>query len=326
MEQPQGRPKGFKSRVLSTLGPWGSYFGPIYVISNILPFPLLQKAIPTTRPAVRRTSPRCSTSKGRTECLLGIWSKLNKPAETFETTWTSWDDKKGTKKKWELKIDLELLDQIVAQIMKHHEKWWNMKHHERWWKNVRMAQFPIPILKKKRCFPRAKSWNIVPGGLPDSRAASGSALPTPRNSTGIGPRRECRCVDICNTTEDVSRTVWTSDGNNLDLNGCWGPVKVWLAMAWYGLISVGIGLYWTWPKLEFAASTCGGWHAVATSKDLLSCQNSSKYSSTQQSEPLKNWLRTITLTLSQWFFHKLCYIPNKKDSQAWSTYDPLTLR
>ena len=233
---------------------------------------------------------------------------------------------KRDEKKWKLKIDLELLDQIVAQIMKHHEKWWNMKHHERWWKNVRMAQFPIPILKKKRCFPRAKSWNIVPGGLPDSRAASGSALPTPRNSTGIGPRRECRCVDICNTTEDVSRTVWTSDGNNLDLNGCWGPVKVWLAMAWYGLVSVGIGLYWTWPKLEFAASTCGGWHAVATSKDLLSCQNSSKYSSTQQSEPLKNWLRTITLTLSQWFFHKLCYIPNKKDPQAWSTYDPLTLR
>ena len=158
---------------------------------------------------------------------------------------------------------------------------------KRWWKNVRMAQFPIPILKKKRCFPRAKSWNIVPGGLPDSRAASGSALPTPRNSTGIGPRRECRCVDICNTTGDVSRTVWTSDGNNLDLNGCWGPVK---GMACYGLVWLGISLELDYIGLGLSWNSqhqhAVGGMQLQLPKTCCLAQNSSKYSSTQQSEPL----------------------------------------
>ena len=69
-----------------------------------------------------------------------------------------------------------------------------------------MAQFPIPILQKPM-FSKCKIIKNRRRGLPDSRAASGSAPPTPRNSKGIGPRRECRCVDTCNTTGDASRTV-----------------------------------------------------------------------------------------------------------------------
>ena len=133
-------------------------------------------------------------------------------------------------------------------IMKHPERWWKMKHHERW-KNVRTAQCPIPILQKKHVFQVQNHQKSLGRGLPDSRAASGSALPAPRNSTGIGPRRECRCVDICNTTGDASRTVWTSDGNNLGI-WIWMAVevwlKVWLGMAWYRLEVdyIGLGLSW----------------------------------------------------------------------------------
>ena len=163
----------------------------------------------------------------------------------------------GTTKKGRKKMEVENWSGTAGSnsgsnggwnIMKHPERWWKMKHHERW-KNVRTAQCPIPILQKKHVFQVQNHQKSLGRGLPDSRAASGSALPAPRNSTGIGPRRECRCVDICNTTGDASRTVWTSDGNNLGI-WIWMAVevwlKVWLGMAWYRLEVdyIGLGLSW----------------------------------------------------------------------------------
>ena len=119
-------------------------------------------------------------------------------------------------------------------------------------------------------------------------------------------------------------------------------------MAWYGLVSVGLGLYWTWPKLEFVASCCMQGMQLQLPKTCClariapsipsrstvsqastvklqhkTTKSTNRRTSTQQSEPLKNWLSTITITLSQWCFRKCCYIPNKKRStrmiHLWST-------
>lgn len=62
---------------------------------------------------------------------------------------TSWDDILGRKKKWdEKKMGLEKWSGTAGSNSGSNGGWNIMKHHERWWKNVRMAQFPIPIFLK----------------------------------------------------------------------------------------------------------------------------------------------------------------------------------
>ena len=233
----------------------------IYIWSPIfLPFPLLQKAIPTNPPCGAENFTEMLDFQGTHGMFAGDLIQAQQTCRNLRNHLGHPTDilgrLLGRQKRDEKKMGLEKWSGTAGSNSGSNggsNGGWNiMKHHERWWKNVRMAQFPIPIFLKK-CFPSAKSWNIVPdSGLPDSRAASGSALPTPRNSTGIGPRRGCRCVDICNTTGDASRTVWTSGlekSGYLDLNGSWGPVKVWLAMACYGLV---YGVSWNWTILDLA--------------------------------------------------------------------------